>query len=98
MKLPEGIEIRGLRRQDVEAVAAIETEAFTTPWQESTFEGLLLSCDSIQSYGDYRYNSLLARWIMPWIGFPKTTLVGPRWLKLMTCGCTSTVHMEASSS
>ena len=39
--LPEGIEIRGLRREDVDAVAAIESESFSTPWQASTFEGLL---------------------------------------------------------
>jgi len=46
--------------------------------------GLLLTCDSIQNYGDYRHNSWLARTLMPFIGFPKTTLVGPVWLKLMT--------------
>jgi hypothetical protein len=46
--------------------------------------GLLLTCDAIQHYGDYRHNTLLARWVMPWIGFPKTTVVGPIWLKLMT--------------
>lgn len=41
LKLPEGIEVRPLRREDIRSVAAIESEAFTTPWQESTFEGLL---------------------------------------------------------
>ncbi len=46
--------------------------------------GLLLTCDAIQNYGDYRHNTLLARLVMPFIGFPKTTLVGPIWLKLMT--------------
>lgn len=46
--------------------------------------GLLLTCDAIQHYGDYKHNSLLARIIMPFIGFPKTTLVGPIWLKVMT--------------
>jgi len=45
--------------------------------------GVLLTCDSIQHYGDYRFNSLFARLVMPLIGFPKTTLVGPFWLKLM---------------
>lgn len=39
--LPEGIAVRPLRREDIEAVVAIESEAFTTPWQASTFEGLL---------------------------------------------------------
>jgi hypothetical protein len=46
--------------------------------------GLLVTCDSIQNYGDYRHNNLLARIAMPFMGFPKTTLVGPIWLKLMT--------------
>jgi hypothetical protein len=46
--------------------------------------GILLTCDSIQHYGDYRHNSLLARIVMPFIGFPKTTVVGPIWLKMMT--------------
>ncbi|MFQ5418609.1 MAG: hypothetical protein ACE5FL_16395, partial [Myxococcota bacterium] len=45
---------------------------------------ILLSCDAIQHYGDYRHNNLLARIAMPFIGFPKTTVVGPIWLKLMT--------------
>ncbi|MBT8487618.1 MAG: ribosomal protein S18-alanine N-acetyltransferase [Gemmatimonadetes bacterium] len=39
--LPHGIHVRPLRREDIEAVVAIESEAFTTPWQASTFEGLL---------------------------------------------------------
>lgn len=46
--------------------------------------GLLLTCDAIQHYGDYRHMSLLARIILPFIGFPKTTIVGPLWLKAMT--------------
>lgn len=41
LALPEGIEIRALRREDIRSVVAIESEAFTTPWQESTFEALL---------------------------------------------------------
>ena len=47
-------------------------------------KGLLLTCDAIQHYGDYRHNGLLARMLMPFIGFPKTTLIGPIWLKYMT--------------
>jgi hypothetical protein len=46
--------------------------------------GLLITCDSIQNYGDYRYNNLPARLLMPFIGFPKTTIVGPIWVKMMT--------------
>jgi hypothetical protein len=46
--------------------------------------GLLLTCDAIQHYGDYRHNNLPARLAMPFIGFPRTTIVGPIWLKMMT--------------
>jgi len=46
--------------------------------------GLLLTCDAIQNYGDYKHNNLPARIMLPFLGFPKTTLVGPIWLKLMT--------------
>jgi hypothetical protein len=44
--------------------------------------GLLLTCDGIQSYGDYTNNNLPARLVMPFIGFKKTTIIGPFWLKL----------------
>lgn len=47
-------------------------------------KGLLLGCDSIQNYGDYRFNNWLMRMLMPLIGFPRTTIIGPMWLKLMT--------------
>ncbi len=47
-------------------------------------EGILLSCDAIQNYGDYSYNNIPAKILMPFIGFPKTTIVGPMWLKAMT--------------
>lgn len=46
--------------------------------------GVLLTCDAIQHYGDYTYNNLLARMAMPFIGFSKTTVVGPVWLKRVT--------------
>lgn len=46
--------------------------------------GLLLTCDAIQNYGDYSYNNFLTRLILPFIGFPKKTIVGPIWLKFMT--------------
>ncbi|MFK7897321.1 MAG: hypothetical protein AB8G23_15890 [Myxococcota bacterium] len=47
-------------------------------------KGLLITCDAIQNYGDYRHNNWLARRALPFIGFPKSTLVGPIWVKLMT--------------
>ena len=47
--------------------------------------GILLTCDSLQYYTDYRFGSLVARIIMPLMGFPKgRIIVGPRWLKAMT--------------
>lgn len=47
-------------------------------------KGLLLSCDAIQHYGNYSNNNFLASMMMPFIGFPKRTIIGPFWLKLMT--------------
>lgn len=47
-------------------------------------KGLLLTCDAIQNYGDYSYNNLFAKLLMPFIGFPRATIVGPIWLKYMT--------------
>jgi hypothetical protein len=46
--------------------------------------GVLLTCDAIQHYGDYSRNSLLARLMMPFIGFPRRTILGPIWLKAAT--------------
>ncbi len=46
--------------------------------------GLLLTCDAIQNYGDYSYNSFIARLMLPFLGFPKKTIVGPIWLRYMT--------------
>ena len=46
-------------------------------------DGLLVTCDAIQHYGDYSYNNLPARLLLPFIGFPKETLVGPIWIKVM---------------
>lgn len=46
--------------------------------------GLLLTCDAIQHYGDYRHASPAARLLLPLLGFPKTTLIGPIWLKAVT--------------
>ena len=46
--------------------------------------GLLLTCDAIQNYGDYRFNNWFARRMMPLIGFAKTTIIGPLWVKKMT--------------
>jgi hypothetical protein len=47
-------------------------------------KGLLLTCDAIQNYGDYSYNNLPAKLLMPLIGFPRATIIGPIWLKFMT--------------
>ena len=47
-------------------------------------KGVLFTCDSVQNYGDYSFNNWLAKLVMPRIGFPKTTIIGPIWLRLMT--------------
>lgn len=39
--LPAGFTIRPLELRDIDAVVAIEREAFTTPWQAETFAGLM---------------------------------------------------------
>ena len=43
-----------------------------------------MTCDAAQNYGDYSFNNWVARLVMPRIGFPKTTIIGPIWLRLMT--------------
>ena len=45
--------------------------------------GLLLTCDSIQHWADRSHCNLPARILLPLIGFSKTTLIGPAWLKVM---------------
>ena len=46
--------------------------------------GILFTCDAIQHYGNYGRSNLPARIMMPLIGFPKMTLIGPIWLKVLT--------------
>lgn len=46
--------------------------------------GILFTCDAIQNYGNYSYNNIPAKILMPFIGFPRTTIVGPIWLKYQT--------------
>lgn len=46
--------------------------------------GLLLTCDSLQHYGDFSRQSLLAKAVMPFLGFGRRMLVGPMWLKGLT--------------
>ena len=46
--------------------------------------GVLLTCDSVQHYGDWHRHSFVARLAMRWMGFSLTTLVGPLWLKGLT--------------
>jgi len=46
--------------------------------------GLLITCDAIQHYGDYKYNNFLARIMLPLMGFRQTTLIGPIWLRMVT--------------
>jgi hypothetical protein len=46
--------------------------------------GLLITCDSVQDWSDMTLCSWPARLIMPLMGFRRTTIVGPLWLKYMT--------------
>ena len=47
-------------------------------------DGILLTCDCLQYYTDRRFHSLLARIMLPLMGFPLRMLIGPMWLKAMT--------------
>ncbi len=47
-------------------------------------DGILFTCDAIQHYGDYRFVTWFARPMLRRSGFPKTTLIGPFWLKFLT--------------
>jgi len=46
--------------------------------------GILFTCDAIQHYGDYRHITFYMRPMMPRMGFPKTTIIGPMWLTALT--------------
>ena len=46
--------------------------------------GILITCDSLQNWANRGRLSLLARIMMPFIGFKATLMVGPIWLKFMT--------------
>lgn len=48
--------------------------------------GILLTCDAIQSYATAPHTphtNWLSRLLMPLIGFPRKTLIGPMWMKLL---------------
>lgn len=48
--------------------------------------GVLLTCDAIQSYSTpphMPYTAWLTRLLLPLIGFPKETIIGPLWVKKM---------------
>lgn len=48
--------------------------------------GVLLTCDAIQSYSTpphTPHTNWLSRTLLPVIGFPRKTLIGPFWLKLL---------------
>jgi ribosomal-protein-alanine N-acetyltransferase len=41
VEVPPGIEVRSMRQADIPTVVEIETETFSSPWQQDTFESLL---------------------------------------------------------
>ncbi|TDI58706.1 MAG: hypothetical protein E2O92_09260 [Alphaproteobacteria bacterium] len=45
--------------------------------------GVLITCDGIQHYGDYRFVTWYARPMLARMGFPKTTIIGPFWITAM---------------
>ncbi|RMF98909.1 MAG: hypothetical protein D6727_01515 [Gammaproteobacteria bacterium] len=46
--------------------------------------GWLITCDSLQHYGDFSRHSLLARLLMRRMGFRRGLQIGPIWLKMLT--------------
>ncbi|MEM9620282.1 MAG: hypothetical protein AAF993_01450 [Pseudomonadota bacterium] len=49
-------------------------------------KGILLTCDGIQSYATpphTPHTNTFTRLMMPFIGFPRKTLIGPVWMKLL---------------
>jgi hypothetical protein len=46
--------------------------------------GVLLTCDAVQTYADFSNSNLPARLALPFVGFSKSTLIGPIWLKAAT--------------
>ena len=46
--------------------------------------GLLITCDALQHWSDREGCSLLARLVMPVLGFRRGSIVGPPWRKRMT--------------
>ena len=45
--------------------------------------GLLIACDAMQDWTDYRQCTWPAKVVMPRMGFEKRVLVGPIWMKLL---------------
>jgi hypothetical protein len=46
--------------------------------------GILVTCDSLQYYASWERHSLTARLLMPRMGFSRSLLIGPLWLKFQT--------------
>jgi hypothetical protein len=49
---------------------------------EKREQGLLFTCDAVQSYESYPHTNWLARRVLPLIGFTKETLISKMWVKL----------------
>ena len=48
------------------------------------YGGILITCDGVQHYGNWKGINLPARLVMRLAGFRQDTLVGPFWKKMMT--------------
>ncbi len=60
-----------------------------TKWSEGALlvkrhGGVLITCDAIQHHKEWSRASMMTRIMLPFLGFTKTTLIGPLWLKAMT--------------
>lgn len=78
-----GLPVAGAQVFNFEQATQPES-ALLLPAGRAPGQGLLLTCDALQHYGDYHQHSPMARLVMPFIGFPKTTLVGPMWRREVT--------------
>lgn len=46
--------------------------------------GTLITCDGLQHYSDFSRHSFVAKIAMPLLGFRKTVMIGPLWMKALT--------------
>ncbi len=80
-KLAKGVK---LPVKDAELFAFEETKVPEFAILVKREGGLLITCDAVQNWVDWRHCSLLARIVMPFLGIKKNLQVGPLWKKMLT--------------